>query len=132
MAVQHHELCFGCGNSNLFGLHIEADTSGEKGLAAEFVVRDEHTGASGYAHTGVLSGALYEVMALSLPAEGVHGRAEHVEVDFHESVPRGSVIELTTTVGRSGEGRIRLHATACRNNAMIASGQGDFVVSTAP
>ena len=74
----HHDGCFGCGQANLFGLHLEN---------GRFFVKQDHQGQRGFAHRGVISAALYEVM----------GEGETVEIEFLEPVPVGVFVEVGAT-----------------------------------
>src|SRR4051794_7815661 len=63
VAITHHELCFGCGLANLFGLQLELEPS-DGGVAGRFFVKQDHQGPPGFAHGGVIATALDEAMAL--------------------------------------------------------------------
>ena len=81
MSLAHHELCFGCGHANLFGLQMELEPV-DGGVAGRFFVKQDHQGPGGAAHPGVLASALQEAMALALHARGIHGRARRLEVEL--------------------------------------------------
>ena len=68
--VLHHELCFGCGQQNLFGLQLELERRPEGGVAGRFFVKQDHQGPPGYAHGGVIATALDEAMSLVLHDQG--------------------------------------------------------------
>ena len=76
----HHDGCFGCGQANLFGLHLEN---------GRFFVKQDHQGPPGFAHKGIIAAALCEVMD-----------EERVEIEFHAPVPVGVFVD----VGASGGG----------------------------
>ena len=73
----HHDGCFGCGQANLFGLQLED---------GRFFVKQDHQGERGFAHRGVISAALYEVV------EG-----DRFEIEFLEPVPVGVFVEVGAT-----------------------------------
>jgi len=81
LSLAHHELCFGCGHANLFGLQMELEPV-DGGVAGRFFVKQDHQGPGGAAHPGVLASALQEAMALALHARGIHGRARRLEVEL--------------------------------------------------
>jgi len=60
LTLAHHELCFGCGNANLFGLQMELEpANGQPGaVTGRFFVKQDHQGRAGHAHAGVVSSAL--------------------------------------------------------------------------
>ena len=63
--LHHHDLCFGCGQANLFGLQLElVRTAG--GVEGRFFVKQDHQGPEGFAHAGVLTAALEEAIALAV------------------------------------------------------------------
>jgi len=90
-SAEHHELCFGCGTANVFGLHIED---------GRFFVKQDHQGPDGALHPGVLAAALIEVL----------GPTAHVELDLRASAPVGTFVELArdgaTVTARGQDGRV--------------------------
>lgn len=58
----HHELCFGCGQANLFGLQLEVRQA-EGEVSGRFFVKQDHQGPDGSAHPGVLAAALWEALS---------------------------------------------------------------------
>ena len=98
MTLAHHELCFGCGSANLFGLQMELEPVDDGGVAGRFFVKQDHQGPGGAAHPGVLTSALAEAMALALHARGIHGRAERLEVELQGDVPVGIFLQVEARV----------------------------------
>ena len=96
MSLAHHELCFGCGSANLFGLQMELEADGD-GVAGRFFVKQDHQGVAG-AHPGVLASALEEAMALALHARGVHARARRLEVELLGDAPVGVFLQVEAHV----------------------------------
>ena len=45
MPLVHHELCFGCGRVNLFGLLLEVDEVAPGAVAGRCFVKQDHQGA---------------------------------------------------------------------------------------
>jgi acyl-coenzyme A thioesterase PaaI-like protein len=60
--LRHGDLCFGCGQANLFGLQLELSRS-EAGVEGRFFVKQDHQGPSGTAHAGVLAAALWDALS---------------------------------------------------------------------
>ena len=127
MPVSHHELCFGCGLANVFGLHLELEPQPEGGLAGRFFVKQDHQGPPGFAHGGVVGAALDEAMALALHADGVHARTRRYEVDLHMPAPVGSWVNVRTRVEREDGKKIWVTATAGGEGGTIAEGRALFV-----
>jgi acyl-coenzyme A thioesterase PaaI-like protein len=110
----HYGQCFGCGDEQPHGLHLQARAGEGVSLTAEFTVKAAHQGAPGLAHGGVLATALDETLGSLtwlLRTIAVTGR---LETDFVRPVPVGSVLhlqaEVTAVAGRkiyaSATGRV--------------------------
>ncbi len=125
-ALRHHDLCFGCGQANLFGLQLELERT-EDGVAGRFFVKQDHQGPPGYAHGGVITTALDEAMALLLHDEGTHALTARLEVDLKAPAPVGSYVEVSATVDERDGRRLVLSATAGGEDGVIASARGTFV-----
>jgi len=80
--VRHHDLCFGCGQANLFGLQLEN---------GRFFVKQDHQGPDGAAHPGILTTALLEAMLLA------GGDVNDVRVEIKSPVPVGEFVEIEAT-----------------------------------
>ena len=99
--TDHHDGCFGCGQANLFGLQLEG---------GRFFVKQDHQGAPGIAHTGILATALLEALGTE---------AVRVEVTFLGAAPVGTFVEIEV-----GDGR----ATARVDGEIVAEAVADFSV----
>jgi acyl-coenzyme A thioesterase PaaI-like protein len=94
----HYDQCFGCGDAQPHGLHLETRAGDGVDVTAEFTVRPAHQGAPGLAHGGVLASALDETLgSLSwlLHTIAVTGR---LETDFVRPVPVGTTLHLAARV----------------------------------
>jgi hypothetical protein len=66
MPLVHHELCFGCGRTNLFGILLDVEPVGPDAVAGRCFIKQDHQGPDrGRAHEGVVAAALAEAMALA-------------------------------------------------------------------
>lgn len=114
MLRPHYAECFGCGPEVPGGLRIVTTVGEGLTVQAQFRVTDDHQGAPGLAHGGLLTAAFDEALGtlaalLRLPA--VTG---HLETDFRRPVPVGSTLFIMAgvlgTTGRkiyeSAEGRL--------------------------
>jgi acyl-coenzyme A thioesterase PaaI-like protein len=103
----HHDGCFGCGQANLFGLQLED---------GRFFVKQDHQGAPGQAHGGVIAAALQDAMEL---ASGT--AATRLEVRLLGPAPVGTFVDVE--VGRDGT-----RATARVEGEVVAEAVADFAV----
>jgi acyl-coenzyme A thioesterase PaaI-like protein len=106
LTLAHHELCFGCGNANLFGLQMELEpANGQPGaVTGRFFIKQDHQGRAGHAHAGVVASALEEAMAIALHSRGIHARARRLEVELVEDPPLGVFIRVDGSVNEQLEG----------------------------
>jgi hypothetical protein len=79
----HHDLCFGCGQANVFGLHLED---------GRFFVKQDHQGPDGRAHPAVVAAALLEAIML---AAGASEPPARLEVSFETMPAVGTFVSLS-------------------------------------
>ena len=131
-SVRHHELCFGCGRQNLFGLQLELERSSDGGVAGRFFVKQDHQGPPGVAHGGIVGSALDEAMALAVHADGVLAVTSHLEFHLERPARVGDFVGLSARVERREAGRLWVVAEAADSEgARLARGRGTFVEVTA-
>jgi acyl-coenzyme A thioesterase PaaI-like protein len=124
----HHDLCFGCGQANLFGLQLELAPAASGRVEGRFFVKQGHQGPPGYAHGGVIGAALDEAMALVLHHEGIYALTARLEVALREPVPVGTFVQVVARIDERGERRMRLTAEALgEGGAVVARAEGIFV-----
>jgi acyl-coenzyme A thioesterase PaaI-like protein len=125
--IFHHDLCFGCGQANLFGLQLELEPAPD-GVEGRFFVKQDHQGPPGYAHGGVLAAALDEAMALLLHGEGTFALTGRLEIDLVAPAPVGAFVRLSARREEEGERTLTLVAEAAREDGKrLATGRGTFV-----
>ncbi len=121
----HHELCFGCGRTNLFGLLLETERSPSGAVAGRCFIKQDHQGPDrGRAHQGIVATALVEAMSL---AAGDNARAQEVTVGFLGSAPVGSFLDVEAQVKRRDARSIRLTAAARSEAREVAEASGIFL-----
>lgn len=123
----HYDLCFGCGEGQQHGLHLQARAGDGVSVTAEFTVKAAHQGAPGLAHGGVLTSALDETLGSLNWLMHVIAVTGRLETDFVRPVPVDTVLHLearttavhgrkiySTAVGRIGgpEGPVAVRADA--------------------
>jgi acyl-coenzyme A thioesterase PaaI-like protein len=124
--ITHHELCFGCGQANLFGLQLELART-DSGVAGRFFVKQDHQGPPGYAHGGVLATALDEAMALLLHSDGIRALTRGFSVELTAPVPVGTYVEVEASIVERSGRRLVLSATAGNEGGVVATAGGTFV-----
>jgi acyl-coenzyme A thioesterase PaaI-like protein len=127
-AIRHHDLCFGCGQANLFGLQLEVEPAAGGGVEGRFFVKQDHQGPPGYAHGGVLAAALDEAMALLVHVEGTLAMTGRMEVDLLAPAPVGTFVTLRASVDEADERKLHLTAEASGEGGdRLATARGTFV-----
>jgi acyl-coenzyme A thioesterase PaaI-like protein len=130
LTVTHHELCFGCGLANLFGLQLELSPEPDGALAGRFFVKQDHQGPPGFAHGGVMGTALDEAMALVVHHAGIYALTRRLEVDLLAPAPVGSFGHVRAWVA-SDDGRTLLLESELRGESsdgrLLARAGGVFV-----
>ena len=126
MTISHHELCFGCGLANLFGLQMELERNGDR-VEGRFFAKQDHQGPPGVVHGGIVATALDEAMALLVHDEQVPALTRRLEVDLLAPAPIGSFIEVAAWIAEEDDGRFTLAAELGPPGAPLARAQGLFV-----
>ena len=131
MGITHHDLCFGCGIANLFGLQMEVEpAAGGEGVNGRFFVKQDHQGPPGHAHGGVIACALDEAMALCVHEEGQLAMTGRLEVDFRAPAPVGTFVRVEARVDRREGRSLELSARARAvggERPLIAEARARFV-----
>jgi acyl-coenzyme A thioesterase PaaI-like protein len=124
--LHHHELCFGCGRVNLFGLLLEVEPAGVDAVAGRCFFKQDHQGPErGMAHDGVLAAALSEAMALAC---GRDARAQSLAVELSGGAPVGSFVQIEARVERREGAIAHAVASATADQRTVASARGSFTV----
>ncbi len=124
MSLLHHELCFGCGRTNLFGLLLEVEEVAPGAVAGRCFIKQDHQGADGgRAHDGIVGAALAEAMALCC---GLHARAISFEVALEAPAPVGSFMELEARVASRDGQLANATAIATADQRVVARARGKY------
>ena len=94
----HFGHCFGCGQLHPTGLHLVAHAGSGLDLTAQFTVTENHQGAPGLAHGGLLSLAFDEALGKLMwliRSPAVTGR---LETDFMKPVPIGTTLHISAQI----------------------------------
>ena len=123
--IAHHELCFGCGQANLFGLQLEMERDGKR-VRGRFFVKQDHQGPPGIAHGGIVAAALDEAMALLVHDEHITALTERLEIVLEKPAPVGAFLELEAEVVERERKRLLLRAEAKSDGERVARAVGVF------
>jgi hypothetical protein len=124
MPLVHHELCFGCGRVNLFGLLLELEPTDRDAAAGRGFLKQDHQGADrGDAHEGVVAAALLDAMALVC---GPDARVTALEISYSEPAPVGAYLEIEARVERRDGPSADASATARADQRMVARARGKY------
>lgn len=104
MAHSAQNRCFGCGQANPAGLHLEFFLAEDQSVVSFPTVPDTFEGPTGYLHGGIIATILDEAMSKSIRARGLTAMTRHMEVDYLRPVPSASPVRLEGRILRS-EGR---------------------------
>jgi acyl-coenzyme A thioesterase PaaI-like protein len=110
----HFGYCFGCGELHQSGLHFVSYAGEGMDLTGQFLVTENHQGAPGLAHGGILSLAFDEALGKLMWLIRSPGVTAKLETDFLKPVPMGSTLfiyaEITGQEGKKvyarAEGRL--------------------------
>ena len=120
--------CFGCGQANPTGLHLEFLLAEDSSVVCLASVPDTFEGPPGYLHGGIIATLLDEAMSKAVRARGFTAMTRHMEVDYLRPVPSSTPIRLEGHVTRN-EGR--KHWTEARildaERTVLAIGKGLFI-----
>lgn len=94
----HFGHCFGCGDLHPTGLHLVAHAGAEADLTAEFKVTENHQGAPGLAHGGLLSLAFDEALGKLMWLIRAPAVTARLETDFLKPVPMGTTLHITARI----------------------------------
>jgi uncharacterized protein (TIGR00369 family) len=120
--------CFGCGQANPSGLHLEFLLAEDSSVVCLASVPDTFEGPPGYLHGGIIATLLDEAMSKAVRARGFTAMTRHMEVDYQRPVPSSTPIRLEGHVTRN-EGR--KHWTEARildaERTVLAIGKALFI-----
>jgi len=122
----HFGHCFGCGQLHPTGLHLVAHAGSGLDLTAQFTVTENHQGAPGLAHGGLLSLAFDEALGKLMwliRSPAVTGR---LETDFMKPVPIGTILHISARITGQVNRKVYTEAVGRLNGP-----EGDIAVRAA-
>lgn len=91
----HYSRCFGCGPDHGTGLHMHHTVGEGLTVHSTFTVTEEHQGAPGLAHGGVLAAAFDEAVGSVGWLLQTRSVTVRLETDFVRPVPVGTTLYIT-------------------------------------
>ena len=122
----HFGHCFGCGDLHPTGLHLVAYAGDGLDITAQFAVTENHQGAPGLAHGGLLSLALDEALGKLMWLLRAPAVTARLETDFLKPVPIGSTLHISAQI--TGQVNRKVYTKA---EARLNSTDGPIVVRAA-
>lgn len=99
----HFGYCFGCGDLHSSGLHFVSYAGEGMNLTGQFTVTDQHQGAPGLAHGGILALAFDEALGKLMWLLRAPAVTARLETDFMKPVPMGSTLFIKAEIlGQDG------------------------------
>jgi uncharacterized protein (TIGR00369 family) len=128
MAHGAQNRCFGCGEANPAGLHLEFLLSEDNSVVCLATVPDTFEGPPGCVHGGIIATLLDEAMSKSVRAHGLIAMTRHMEVDYLKPVPSGAPIRLDARMTRSEGRKHWTHARIVNEKGIeLATAKGLFI-----
>jgi uncharacterized protein (TIGR00369 family) len=128
MSHGSHNRCFGCGDANPVGLHLEFFLADDGSVVSRGIVTDSYEGPKGYLHGGIIATLLDETMSKAVRARGFTAMTRHMEVDYLRPVSSGKPLRMEGRVTRD-EGR--KHWVEAKivdaDGTTLAAGKGLFI-----
>ena len=122
----HFGHCFGCGELHPTGLHLVAHAGNGVDLTAEFTVTENHQGAPGLAHGGLLSLAFDEALGKLMWLLRAPAVTARLETDFLRPVPMGSTLHISAKI--TGQVSRKVY---CEAEGRLNSVDGELAVKAA-
>jgi acyl-coenzyme A thioesterase PaaI-like protein len=113
----HFAYCFGCGEKHPTGLHLVAHVGDAMNITAEFEVSENHQGAPGLAHGGLLSLAFDEALGKLMWLLRAPAVTARLETDFLKPVPMGSKLFITAEITGQVSRKVYCSAVGRLNSA---------------
>jgi acyl-coenzyme A thioesterase PaaI-like protein len=122
----HFGHCFGCGELHPTGLHLIAHAGAGADLTAEFKVTENHQGAPGLAHGGLLSLAFDEALGKLMWLIRSPAVTARLETDFLKPVPMGTTLHITARI--TGQVNRKVYTAA---EGRLGGPEGEIAVKAA-
>jgi acyl-coenzyme A thioesterase PaaI-like protein len=116
----HYDHCFTCGPTHPTGLHMQVLAGEGVSVRASFTVSDDHQGAPGLAHGGILASAVDETFGAIGWLLRVPMVTARLETSFVRPVPVGSVLQMVARCDGISHRRVYLSAEGTLGDGEVA------------
>ena len=121
--------CFVCGSENPYGLNVNVEKDGEKGVKGEFIAHDRYRGWSEYLHGGIISLIFDELLGWLSFYLGYDAMTARFEIRYRKPVPLGSRITFTGSLEKENKGLLDINTFACLDDGtIVAEGTGRMMI----
>ena len=129
--------CFGCGDDNNAGLHLQFFVDEEQHVLCRVRLATRFQGPPGYAHGGIIATLLDEAMSKANRHRNITAMTRHMSIDYRRPVPLEADLILEGWSEKDPEsvsGRKHRCSAQLRNasGTVLASATGIFVQVTSP
>jgi uncharacterized protein (TIGR00369 family) len=123
-----HNRCFGCGQSNAGGLHLEFLHAADQSVVCLPTISDNFEGPPGFLHGGILATLLDEAMSKAVRLRGLTAMTRQMEIEYFRPVPSGVPLRIEGELLRS-EGRKHWTEAKILNESAVtlATAKGLFI-----
>ena len=121
--------CFVCGNENRYGLRLNVEKHGERGVRTEFVAHERYRGWSDYLHGGMISLIFDELLGWLSFYLGYDAMTARFEMRYRKPVPLGSRLIFTGTLENEAKGLLDIKTLALlEEGTLVAEGKGRMMI----
>jgi uncharacterized protein (TIGR00369 family) len=120
--------CFGCGEANDNGLHLDFLLAADGTVVCPAAIPDRFEGPPGFLHGGIIATLLDETMSKVVRARGLTAMTRHMEVDYRRPVPSRTPLRMEGRVVRDEGRKHWAEATIFdADGQALAQGKGLFI-----
>ena len=123
----HHPNCFGCGTDNPASLGLRVRRDGD-GVSGEVTFAEQHMGAPGFAHGGVVAAALDDALGMLLMRLRRAAVTRRLEIDYERPCFIGRRYEVAAACERIDGRKLWLASTLSEDGKVVARAHGLFIV----
>ena len=116
----HFRMCFGCGIDHPTGLHMRIVAGEGLTVQGQFTVTENHQGAPGLAHGGVLATAFDDVLGALNWLIGFPVVTGRLETEYRRPVPVGSTLGIVAQIDGIKGRKVFTSATGYLDDGQLA------------